>query len=191
MIVIDSLRIYLLAGLLLHKLIWQLKRGKQAPHASAPTKRTSLKLVKAVKIAILVGILVQTIIPTVLPLSSDPQGLRIAGVVLYTAGLMLAILGRIQLGENWLDIESAAVKKTQAVVSNGIYRYLRHPIYVGDLMLLIGLELALNSWGVLLVLLLIPIVLRQAIAEERMLRRSLPGYDLYCRRSWRFIPFLA
>jgi len=67
---------------------------------------------------------------------------------------------------------------------------IRHPIYVGDLLLLIGLELALNSWLVLPAIILVPIVLAKAVQEERLLTQTLPGYEEYCRRTKRFVPFL-
>jgi protein-S-isoprenylcysteine O-methyltransferase Ste14 len=97
---------------------------------------------------------------------------------------------RWQLGSNWSDIESARVMPEHAVVSRGIYRYVRHPIYAGDVVMLIGLELALNSWLVLGALALAPVVMRQAIGEERTLRARLPGYAEYCARTKRFIPFV-
>lgn len=187
----DWLRLYLLAGLLLHKAVWEiLKRRSPTPPASTP-QPLRLRLVKAVKIAILLGIVAQTLLPDILPISQAPHQLRLMGTLLYTAGLALALAGRLQLGDNWLDIEAAAVKREQRVVDRGVYRYIRHPIYVGDLLLLFGLELALNSWLILGVALLVPIVLRQAIREERLLLASLPGYDLYCRRTKRFLPFIA
>jgi protein-S-isoprenylcysteine O-methyltransferase Ste14 len=77
------------------------------------------------------------------------------------------------------------------VVAYGVFRYIRHPIYVGDLLLLLGLELSLNSWLVLAVVCMIPGVLRQAVREERMLVIALPGYAAYCARTKRFIPFLV
>jgi protein-S-isoprenylcysteine O-methyltransferase Ste14 len=185
----DLFRAYLLLGLLVHKAVWEvMKSGRSAP-ARAP-RSLSLTLVKTVKIAILLGIAVQTFMPDVLPLAEDPALLRVVGVILYTAGLMVALCGRIQLGNNWLDIEAAGVKREQAVVSKGIYRYVRHPIYIGDLALLIGLELALNSWLVILAALLVPVVLQRAVREESMLATTLPGYSLYCRQTKRFIPFL-
>jgi protein-S-isoprenylcysteine O-methyltransferase Ste14 len=57
-------------------------------------------------------------------------------------------------------------------------------------LLLLGLELALNSWLVLGIPLLLLIIVKQALAEETMLLRSLQGYDAYCRQTKRFIPFL-
>ena len=186
------LRIYLLSGLLVHKAVWEVLKRRQTVDFEKPD-RSLLKVqaVKAVKIAILLAIAVQTLLPDVLPLTSDPFALRIAGTLIYTAGLLIAIRGRTELGGNWSDIEAARVLSEQRVVSNGPYRLIRHPIYVGDLMLLFGLELALNSYLVLGVLLLAPIVLRQALEEEQKLARALPGYEAYCANTKRFIPFVV
>jgi protein-S-isoprenylcysteine O-methyltransferase Ste14 len=76
------------------------------------------------------------------------------------------------------------------LVAHGIYRWVRHPIYAGDLLLLLGLELALNSWAALGVLPLALYVRQKAAGEERDLARTLAGYDDYCRRTARFLPFL-
>ena len=90
-----------------------------------------------------------------------------------------------------LDIEAAGVKREQTTVAHGIYSYVRHPIYTGDLFLLLGLELALGSWLFLAVFALALAVLRQAVEEEKKLIEALPGYETYCRRTRRFIPFLV
>lgn len=194
------LRIYLLGGLLVHKAVWEFLKHRQTAgrarpdlgHARKPARRAfSVQAVKAVKIAVLVGIAVQTLLPDVLPLTGDPLLLRIAGTFIYSAGLLIAIRGRTELGGNWSDIEAARVLNEQKVVSNGPYRLIRHPIYVGDLLLLLGLELALNSWLVVGVLLLAPIVLRQAVREEKKLASALPGYQAYCESTKRFIPFIV
>jgi protein-S-isoprenylcysteine O-methyltransferase Ste14 len=185
------LRIYLLAGLVAHKAVWEiLKRRPQSLQPRAP-RSLFVQLVKVVKVAILLGIALQTFLPDILPLSSEPFMLRLAGALIYTAGLLIAIRGRTELGINWSDIETAKVLSDQSVVSSGLYRLIRHPIYVGDLIMLFGLELALNSWLVFGVLLLMPVVLRQAIREEEKLIRSLPGYEAYCASTKRFIPFIV
>src|ERR1700680_1156758 len=160
------LRIYLLMGLLIHKAVWELLKRQKRGHANdnAPPARPPLltgpgipiRFIKAVKILILVGVVVQTFLPQILPISSEPSILRVVGVFVYTTGLLVAIGGRLQLGQSWSDIEAARVLSAQAVVAKGPYRYVRHPIYVGDLLLLLGLELCLNSWLVLGVLMLAP-----------------------------------
>src|SRR5689334_20885679 len=127
----DPLRAYLLFGLIAHKAVWEvLKRGRATSGPAVHKPATPMaQLVKGVKVAILLGIVVQCALPAVFPIADDASALRFAGVIAFTAGLLIAILGRLQLGNNWLDIESANVLKGQHVVSNGIYGFIRHPIY--------------------------------------------------------------
>ncbi len=183
------LKIYLLAGLILHKIIWEILRQK-ADEKPLEMPSPKLRFIKAVKICILLGIIVQIWLPEILPITDNPATLRVVGTIIYTFGLLTAIAARFQLGENWANIETGQVLNRQQVVAKGVYGFIRHPIYTGDLLLLFGLELTLNSWLVLGVLLLAPVVLRQAVKEEEMLVRSLPGYDIYCARTKRFIPFV-
>ena len=183
------LQIYLFLGLVLHKIIWEVLKNKSAGKSADP-QSVKLVAIKAVKIGILVGILVQIWLPDILPIATNSFLLRLIGVAIYTLGLATAIAARFQLGENWSNIETGQVLESQNVVASGIYAYVRHPIYVGDLLLLLGLELALNSWLVLGVLILTPIVMLKAVKEERMLAGELRGYEAYCQRSKRFIPFI-
>ncbi len=184
----DALRLYLLLGLVAHKLLWEaMKRGR--PRAPRETS-IGVLAAKAVKVAILGGLLAQTFLPDILPISSDAGSLRAAGAVLFTIGLAVAVSARLALGDSWTDLESSEVRKSHGVVDRGLYRYVRHPIYSGDLLLLCGFELALNSWLVAGVAVMTPYVVVRAIGEERMLADALPGYDDYCRRTKRFIPFL-
>ncbi len=189
------LRTYLFAGLVAHKLVWEwLKRGQRSTGAKAAIGDAPLRvgLAKLAKTAVLGGILLQTLTPwTWLPIAADPSVLIFWGTGIYSLGLAIAIVGRVQLGGNWSDIEAAQVLTHQTVVQHGIYKFVRHPIYVGDLLLLTGLELALNSWLVLGVIVLAPIVLSRAVREEELLKQSLTGYREYCRTSKRFIPFVV
>ena len=190
---LDPIRLYLLAGLVFHKLVWEvLKRRPGGPDERmfAPWP-ILLKLLKAAKVGFLLGLAAQTLLPDLLPIAKDPRALRLGGTVAFTAGLLVAVLARVQLGRSWSDIETALVKPDQTLVSNGIYRYVRHPIYSADLMLLLGFELALNSWIVLTLAALAPAVFYQARREERLLGDRLPGYEAYCKRTKRFIPFVV
>lgn len=174
------LRGYLLAGLLAHKLVWELlKKGK--PQGSRKP------LISAVKLAFLGGIALQTLLPPILPMHA---GLAWLGLLLYTAGLAMAVSARLTLGDNWSDIERGLIRNEHRLVESGIYRWIRHPIYAGDLLLILGLELALDSWGWLVIVPLSIAVTRQAAGEEAKLIDALPGYREYCRRSWRFLPFV-
>jgi protein-S-isoprenylcysteine O-methyltransferase Ste14 len=186
---ISFLRVYLLCGLLLHKALWEAMNDRRGSPARRDRPWKS-RLLSGIKVGILLGIAAQTLLPDFLPVSRDPGVLRATGAALYTFGLLAAMTGRIQLGRNWSDIEKSYLKQDHALVARGIYRYVRHPIYAGDLLLLLGLELALNSWCAAGVMALAIYVRRQTIREESQLLRDLPGYGDYCRRTSRFLPFV-
>jgi protein-S-isoprenylcysteine O-methyltransferase Ste14 len=183
------IRSYLLAGLVLHKLVWEAMKRRMP--ASAPSTQISpkVRILSALKVAILAAILLQALLPDFLPISQQPGNLRIVGLILYTIGLVIAVTARIQLGRNWSDIEKSFVTHGHRLVARGLYRFVRHPIYTGDIVLLAGFELALNSWAVAAVLPLVLYVRIQAVKEERKLLKSLPGYDRYYQQTSRFIPF--
>ena len=80
----------------------------------------------------------------------------------------------------------------QRVVSTGPYAVVRHPMYSGSFLYLLGTPLALGSWwGFIGVLLLMPAVVWRLLDEERLLAKSLPGYSEY-RDSvkYRLVPFI-
>lgn len=173
-------RACLLLGLVIHKLVWEvLKRGQ--PQGSGQPVITFLK------VSFLVGIALQTLLPPILPMGAN---LLWPGLAIYTAGLATAISARLTLGDNWSDIERGLIRSEHRLVESGVYRWIRHPIYAGDLALILGLELALDSWGWLVIVPLTIAVSRKAAGEERKLAGALAGYREYCARSWRFVPFL-
>jgi protein-S-isoprenylcysteine O-methyltransferase Ste14 len=186
------LRIFLFAGLLFHKLVWELLKNRSRIQARSllPIKFEIKSIVKAIKIAALFLLIVQTLFLNILPITQNPGRIRILGIFLYLLGLAVAVTGRVQLGNNWVDLEDYRVLPEQKLVRNGIYRYIRHPIYLGDVLLILGLELALNSWLVIGVVGLLVVVIRQALVEERLLVNSLPGYVDYYRQTKMFIPFI-
>ena len=189
----NALRIALFLGLVLHKLLWEFlkKRGRipavQCPSTGLPAKR----FVKPLKKLVLAFLIIQTLFLDLLPIAAEPSILRLWGTVIYFTGLSTALLGRLQLGKNWVDIEDYQVLPEQSLTTGGIYRYIRHPIYTGDIVLLVGLELALNSWLVLAVIVPLVITVKQALAEEALLRQAFPSYQAYCDRTKRFIPFVS
>jgi protein-S-isoprenylcysteine O-methyltransferase Ste14 len=184
------IKLYIFSGLILHKVIWEFMRDRSGIQ-EGKREGLAIGLTKAIKIGILLGILIQVWLPDVFPISVEPQAIRIIGILIFTIGLSVALIARFQLGDNWSNIESGQVLTHQKVVSRGIYRLIRHPIYTGDLLLLLGLELAMNSWLVLGVLILAPVVMIKAITEEKMLVRELSGYGKYCQETKRFIPFVV
>lgn len=186
------LRVILFSGLVFHKLVWEVLKRRESVPAVRPRPETSAakSFVKAAKTAVLVFIIIQTLFLDLLPISDKPTGLRVVGTLIFLVGLATAVSGRVQLGENWANIEDYQILQEQSLVTDGVYRYVRHPIYAGDVLLLIGLELALNSWFVLGVIIPALVVVRNVMREEAILSQSFPGYETYRRQTKRFIPFI-
>jgi protein-S-isoprenylcysteine O-methyltransferase Ste14 len=189
-----GLRIGLFLGMLLHKLVWEVMKISPTTPREAVRKPARFGLKSAVKLLksfVLLFLVVQTLFLTVFPISPEPLRLQIVGTSIYLIGLSIAILSRFQLGKNWANLEDAQVLPEQSLVQEGIYAYIRHPIYTGDILLVLGLELALNSWLVLIVLPLIVVVVRQTLAEETRLALAFPGYSSYRQKTKMFVPYIV
>jgi len=112
------------------------------------------------------------------------------------AGDALVVFGYyivfIALKENTFAASIIAVAPDQKVISTGPYAVIRHPMYSGAIVLLLGTPLALGSWWGLLIF--IPItfaIVWRLIDEEKFLSQSLPGYKEYCQKvRYRLILFI-
>lgn len=114
---------------------------------------------------------------------------RAAGIVVLIAGYEIAI--RAMLANAYF---STAVRiqseRGHTVCRRGPYRFVRHPGYIGFMLMPVGTALILGSlWAFLLALAsAIPIVIRTAL-EDRMLQAELPGYCEYARDvRYRLVP---
>jgi Phospholipid methyltransferase len=68
----------------------------------------------------------------------------------------------------------------QKVISTGLYKLVRHPMYMGAFFLLVGIPLSLGSlWGLLAIALMMPALVWRLLNEERFLMKNLPGYSEY------------
>ena len=80
---------------------------------------------------------------------------------------------------------------TERLVATGLYRFVRNPMYVGDLMVLAGEALLFRSWGLALYSAVIWQVLDQFIRryeEPTLLRRHGEEYTRYCEQVYRWLP---
>jgi len=84
------------------------------------------------------------------------------------------------------------VEDGQRVIDRGLYAIVRHPMYFGMALMVLGTPLALGSYVALPVFaLFIPLLIFRLTHEEKFLRHALPGYAEYCERiRFRLIPFL-
>jgi protein-S-isoprenylcysteine O-methyltransferase Ste14 len=82
------------------------------------------------------------------------------------------------------------VSEEQTVVSTGPYRLVRHPMYAGMVVMVIGVPIGLGSvWGLLFCIPLLATLVWRLIEEEKYLARNLPGYDEYREKTrYRLVP---
>jgi len=85
-----------------------------------------------------------------------------------------------------------AFEKTTSLVTTGIYRYIRHPLYSSLLFLAWGAFFKLPAWyGALLALAATGFLLATARADEaECIRFFGPAYETYMKRTARFVPFI-
>jgi protein-S-isoprenylcysteine O-methyltransferase Ste14 len=94
--------------------------------------------------------------------------------------------------ENSYASRIVEVTKDQKVISTGPYAFVRHPMYLGILIMYLAMPVALGSYWAIIPFLALPVILGiRILDEERLLRKELPGYKKYCQKTrWRILPFI-
>jgi protein-S-isoprenylcysteine O-methyltransferase Ste14 len=122
-------------------------------------------------------------------LTVDSTVLQVAGAVLFLAGLALAVGARIYLGRNWGM--PMTQKEEPELVTSGPYHFVRHPIYSGILLAVLGTSLATNLYWLIAFLVMGTYFVYSASTEERFLMSSFPStYPSYKANTKMLIPFV-
>ncbi len=129
-------------------------------------------------------------------LVKDPQNLRllsiwnIAGLTLLVVGLAIALVAVFTLRRFYLS--TLVTIENHQLITHGIYRFTRHPIYFGVLIAIIGVPVyAPSLCGFLVLSLLIPIFLIRIRMEEEMLTEEFgDAYRTYKETTRKLIPFI-
>jgi protein-S-isoprenylcysteine O-methyltransferase Ste14 len=123
--------------------------------------------------------------------SQVPVWLQVVGAIVLLGSFSLFFL-TFRENSYLSPVVRIQEERGQTVVSTGPYHYVRHPMYAGFVLLVLGTPLLLGSWyGILLGLILVVMVARRAVLEERTLRKELKGYDVYMAQvTYHFIPYI-
>jgi protein-S-isoprenylcysteine O-methyltransferase Ste14 len=113
------------------------------------------------------------------------------GSLLAVAGAALVVSSRAALGPAWSFVPKA--DQETGLVTTGPYRLVRHPIYLGFILLAVGQALSFISWPAFLIVLsgIVPTFAWRARAEEKLLSRTFgERYAVYKRQTKMIIPHL-
>ncbi len=114
-------------------------------------------------------------------------------IIVANAGVFLGYLLILWVfKENSYASRTIEVMKDQKVITTGPYAIIRHPMYLGYLVMYLLTPIALGSLlAVPIFFLHIPIIIWRIAAEEKLLLKDLPGYSQYCKeRRYRLLPHI-
>ena len=112
-----------------------------------------------------------------------------AGLALFLLGLALAVWARLYLGRNW-GVPMTR-KEDPELVTTGPYRSIRHPIYTGIILAMVGTAVAISWYWLVAAVVLGGYFVHSAAAEERYMAERFPDtYPAYKRSTKMLIPFI-
>ncbi len=120
-----------------------------------------------------------------------PLWLKVVGGVLLIPALYL--IERTTIENTFLSsLVRIQTERKQRVISTGVYSFVRHPLYLGCLLMMLGAPLLLGSlYGLILSLIGFILVAGRIVGEEKMLVNELEGYEDYKEKvKYRLVPFV-
>lgn len=118
---------------------------------------------------------------------SVPRWLRASAMVVAVAGAWFAVAGAVALGR---ELTPSPIPRAGAPLrTDGVYGWVRHPIYTGLVLLAAGFVAATASvWRLAVLAALVVLLDRKAHWEEARLRARFAGYAAYAEQVPRFVP---
>ncbi|HTX46963.1 MAG TPA: isoprenylcysteine carboxylmethyltransferase family protein [Solirubrobacteraceae bacterium] len=153
-------------------------------NASVRTRRFPTGGLSMIAVIVLIRLL-----PSNAVLSVHSRALGWVGAAIFVAGLGLAVWARVCLGRNWGM--PMTVRAEPELVTAGPYRFVRHPIYTGLLLGVLGTSLATSGFGLVVTALLTLYFYFVASVEERNMTEAFPtAYPEYRAHTKKLIPFV-
>jgi protein-S-isoprenylcysteine O-methyltransferase Ste14 len=160
------------------------RRMRGGPAAEA---RAAQKLVMAGLYGSLVAMVVVSALDHRFGWSRVPAAVCLVGDMVAAVGLGMVMLVIVQ---NSYASSTVQVESGQTVVSSGLYGLVRHPMYTANVIMMVGIPLALGSyWGLVFVIPGLLVLAWRIRDEETLLRDELDGYREYTRKvRYRLVP---
>ena len=115
---------------------------------------------------------------------------RYLGLGIFPLGFIAMIWAEAYLGKQFsLEI---SIQEGHKLMTDGPYRYVRHPRYLGIILFFTGISLVYRSWlALILVAAITPVLIWRIHDEEALMHQEFGAdWEAYCQRSWRLLPFV-
>lgn len=114
----------------------------------------------------------------------------IVGLALFVIGMTINVVAVSTLRRFYSS--TLVIRDNHRLISHGVYRFVRHPVYLGVILSSVGMPIGLSSLaGFLIMLILIPLFLNRIRMEERMLTSEFgDAYREYMKATKKLIPFI-
>ena len=119
------------------------------------------------------------------------QAVRICGFCIYVLGFILRFYSIFYLGRFFTT--NVTIATDHRVVDSGPYRFIRHPSYLGMLMLYLGICLCIGNWATTLIMcipIFVALLYRMKVEEAALYEALGQPYADYMKRTKRLIPFI-
>ncbi len=149
--------------------------------------RVAQKIATVGTMAMVIAVLVVSALDHRFGWSQVPTPVVVVGDILVALGLGMATM---VVNQNSYASATIRVEAEQPLISTGLYGLVRHPMYTGALIMMVGMPLALDSyWGLVTVLPGLAVLAFRIEDEEKRLRQELAGYDEYTQKvHYRLVP---
>jgi protein-S-isoprenylcysteine O-methyltransferase Ste14 len=185
-------RVALLAGIVLMLLL-------RAPHARRAVRVPVVRYAGGLRDVVLVTLVGIGLFALPLLWISTPllqafdyplhPGMLGAGILAHLVGFRLLVRSHVDLGENWSN--TIQLRENQVLVSSGVYRRVRHPMYAALLLFGVGQALVAPNWvagPAFLVTFVVMVGLRLGPEERMMVEAFGDDYEAYRSRTDRLVP---
>ena len=117
-----------------------------------------------------------------------PSSVQWMGLVLSVAGIIISLDALLTLNKNLSPFPTP--KKGAELIQSGIYKCVRHPIYLGILFFTFGFSIySENTLRLLIFLALLILFIFKATYEEKLLQEKFPGYAAYKKTTGMLLPW--
>ncbi|HET7116384.1 MAG TPA: isoprenylcysteine carboxylmethyltransferase family protein [Hanamia sp.] len=116
-----------------------------------------------------------------------PRWVQLAGIFLSVIGIIISLASVLTLNKNLSPFPTP--KQNAELIQSGIYKYIRHPIYLGILFFALGFSMYSENTLRLLIFFTLLILFRfKAGYEEKLLQDKFPNYTTYKKATGMFLP---